>query len=214
MMPGGGGGRVEAVQWSGPTATRIGSPPPDSRSAVIVPEPDRAHISEAAADRGLDLEEIREDSRSSAWTVSVVVDADGGVPLDVLAELSGALDALAESWGDPDRAVTLEVTSRGADAPLTEPRHWRRARGRLVELTYAGSATGPSPARVGDLDEAAGSVVLVSRSGRTVRADSVALEQVAHAVIRVEFRPPPEDEVDLLSGPGESGRGVREGENR
>jgi ribosome maturation factor RimP len=32
----------------------------------------------------------------------------------------------------------LEVTSPGVDRPLTEPRHWRRALGRLVKVAVDG----------------------------------------------------------------------------
>ncbi|MGN0102188.1 ribosome maturation protein RimP [Dietzia sp. CH92] len=181
---------------------------------MIVPEPDRAHILEAVSDRGLDLEDIREDSRSSTWHVTIVVDGDSGVSLDDLAELSTALDPLAERWGGPDRPVTLEVTSRGVDAPLELPRHWRRARGRQVDITYVPGADGPQRGRIGDLDEEAGVVRLVSGAGRGKKVDSVALEQVDRAVIRVEFRPAPQDELDLLSGPGDAGRGARGGEDR
>ncbi|AWH92240.1 ribosome maturation factor RimP [Dietzia lutea] len=181
---------------------------------MIVPEPDRAHILRAVSDRGLDLEDIREDAGSSAWRVTIVVDGDSGVSLDDLAELSTAVDPLAEGWGGPDRPVTLEVTSRGIDAPLEHPRHWRRARGRQVDLTYVQGAEGPARARVGDLDEAAGVVRLVSGAGRDKKVEPVALEQVARAVIRVEFRPVPQDELDLLSEPGATGRGAREGEDR
>lgn len=181
---------------------------------MIVPEPDRAHIRQAVVDRGLDLEEIREDSRSSTWRVTVVVDGDRGVSHDDLATLSTALDPLAEAWGEDDRAITFEVTSRGVDTPLSEPRHWRRARGRQVDVSYADGASGPATARVGDVDETAAVVRLVSRSGRTPRADSVALEQVARAVIRVEFGPAPEDELALLSDEEAPGHGVREGEDR
>ena len=110
--------------------------------------------------------------------------------------------------------VTLEVTSRGVDAPLEQPRHWRRARGRQVDLVYVDGAEGPSRGRVGDLDEATGVVRIVSRAGRGTTVESVALEQVARAVIRVEFRPAPQEELDLLSEPENPGRGVREGENR
>lgn len=185
-----------------------------SRSTVIVPEPDRAHILRAVSDRGLDLEDIREDARSSAWRVTIVVDGDAGVSLDDLADLSTDLDSLAEGWGGPDRPVTLEVTSRGVDAPLEQPRHWRRARGRQVDLTYVQGAKGPARGRVGDLDEAAGVVRVVSGAGRDKTVVPVALDQVAHAVIRVEFRPAPQDELDLLSEPGDPGRGAREGEDR
>ncbi|EYT63726.1 ribosome maturation protein RimP [Dietzia sp. UCD-THP] len=180
---------------------------------MIVPEPDRAHIRSAVVDRGLELEEIREDSRAAAWHVTVVVDGDSGVTLDDLASLSTDLDAVAEQWGAPDRAVTFEVTSRGVDAPLEAPRHWRRARGRQVDLTYVEGVGGPARGRIGDLDEENGIVRLVSRSGRGMRVDSVPLDGVARAVIRVEFRPAPEDELALLSEPANPGRGGREGED-
>lgn len=181
---------------------------------MIVPEPDRALIRKAVSDRGLELEDVREDTRAATWQVSVIVDGDSGVSLDDLAGLATDLDPLAEGWGDADRPVTLEVTSRGVDAPLDHPRHWRRARGRQVDLVYIDGAEGPSRGRIGDLDESSGVVRIVSRSGRGTRVDSVALEKVAHAVIRVEFRPAPQEELALLSEPENPGRGVREGEDR
>ena len=181
---------------------------------MIVPEPDRAHIRKAVSDRGLDLEELRENDRSTTWQVTVVVDGDGGVSLDVLSELSAEIDPLAESWGGPERSVTLEVTSRGVDAPLQEPRHWRRARGRQVDIDYVDGASGPARGRVGDVDIGAGTVRLVTTSGREITAHSVALVDVARAVIRVEFRPAPQGEIDLLTEVRASGRGMREGDNR
>lgn len=181
---------------------------------MIVPEPDWAQIRKAVSDRGLDLEDIRESTRSSTWQVTVVVDGDSGVSLDDLAELAVDLDPLAERWGGADQPVTLEVTSRGVDAPLEHPRHWRRARGRQVDLAYVDGVDGPTRGRIGDLDEAAGAVRIVSREGRGTRVDSVALEQVARATIRVEFRPAPREELDLLSERENPGRGLREGEDR
>lgn len=181
---------------------------------MIVPEPDRAHIHQAVSDRGLDLEELRENDRSATWQVTVVVDGDSGVSLDTLAALATELDPLAESWGGTEQPVTLEVTSRGVDAPLQEPRHWRRAYGRQVDLAYVDGATGPDRGRVGDLDEPAGTVRIVSKAGRGITANSVTLTDVARAVIRVEFRPAPQVEIDLLSETDASGHGVREGDNR
>ena len=181
---------------------------------MIVPEPDRAHIRKAVSDRGLDLEELRENDSAATWRVIVVVDGDGGVSLDTLANLSTELDPLAEQWGGPNRAVTLEITSRGVDAPLTEHRHWRRAHGRQVDLEYVEGASGPTRGRVGDLDDAAATVRIVSRAGRDINVDSVPLQDVARAVIRVEFKPAPRDELDLLQDPGATGTGVHEGDDR
>src|SRR6266702_4226587 len=45
-----------------------------------------------------------------------------------------------------DFPYTLEVSSPGVDRPLTDPRHWRRAVGRLVQVTAADA--GPISGRV------------------------------------------------------------------
>jgi ribosome maturation factor RimP len=72
--------------------------------------------------------------------VRVVIDRDGGIDLDAVAEASRAIsDALDSADAFGESAYTLEVTSPGVDRPLTEPRHWRRNIGRLVEF---GGTTG------------------------------------------------------------------------
>jgi ribosome maturation factor RimP len=71
--------------------------------------------------------------------VHVVVDLPqeetGGVSLDVIAEISRALSDILDN--DPrgdSRPYDLEVSSPGVGRPLTEPRHWHRARGRMVKV--------------------------------------------------------------------------------
>lgn len=85
---------------------------------------------------GHDLEEITVSQAGRRRVVRVVVDADGGVDLDAIAavsrDVSAALDATDVLGGSP---YVLEVTSPGVDRPLTQPRHWRRAAGRLVRFT-------------------------------------------------------------------------------
>jgi ribosome maturation factor RimP len=81
----------------------------------------------------MDLEGIRVTTAGRRRLLRVVVDADGGVSLDDISaasrELSARLDAATEMGELP---YTLEVSSPGVDRPLTQPRHWRRAIGRLV----------------------------------------------------------------------------------
>ncbi|MDQ1682331.1 MAG: ribosome maturation factor RimP, partial [Frankiaceae bacterium] len=85
---------------------------------------------------GADLEDVQVRAAGRRSVVEVVVDRDGGVTLDDVAEIarvvSEALDA-----DDPlgETPYTLEVGSRGVDRPLTLPRHWRRAIGRLVKVS-------------------------------------------------------------------------------
>src|SRR5918992_1978983 len=94
---------------------------------------------------GYDLEEVTVTPAGKRSVLRVVVDADGGVSLDDVATISrsvsATLDASDVMGSGP---YVLEVTSPGVDRPLTEPRHWRRAAGRLVRapLTAGGQIEG------------------------------------------------------------------------
>jgi ribosome maturation factor RimP len=89
---------------------------------------------------GYDLEEVTTTSAGRRSVVRVVVDRDGGVDLDAVAEVSRVV-SLALDGSDVlgDAPYVLEVTSPGVDRPLTEPRHWRRNIGRMVNT---GEVTG------------------------------------------------------------------------
>ena len=88
---------------------------------------------------GYDLEDVTVTAAGRRSVVRVVVDRDGGIDLDAVAEVSRLVsDALDADDPTGDAPYTLEVTSPGVDRPLTEPRHWRRAAGRLVKATVRG----------------------------------------------------------------------------
>lgn len=109
----------------------------------------REHLLEVLAPvvggAGYDLEDVTVSSAGRRSLVRVTVDADGGIDLDAVAVVSrlvsDALDADAENPSSPRAlggAYVLEVSSPGVDRPLTEPRHWRRAVGRLVKTEHQG----------------------------------------------------------------------------
>jgi ribosome maturation factor RimP len=124
--------------------------------------------------------------------VRVVVDSDSGVGLDDIATVSRRvaleLDEQDEVLGGP---YTLEVTSPGVDRPLTAQRHWKRAHLRAVEITIVEG--GKLSGRIGRADEDAVRV-LVDSDVRDVRYSAV-----DRAVVRVEFRSPPADELQALA---------------
>ena len=97
-------------------------------------------IRPVVAAAGMDLESVRVTAAGRRRLLRVVVDGDEGVSLDdaaaVSRALSAALDAVSVMGDFP---YTLEVSSPGVDRPLTDPRHWRRAAGRLVQVTVADS---------------------------------------------------------------------------
>src|SRR3954465_3991900 len=87
------------------------------------------------AGAGYDLEDVHVTAAGRRSVVRVVVDRDGGLDLDAVAEVSRVVSGvLDETDGTGEAPYTLEVTSPGVDRPLTEPRHWRRAAGRLVRV--------------------------------------------------------------------------------
>ena len=103
----------------------------------------RALAATAAQAAGLVLEGVTITPAGRRRVLRVVVDLPddraGGVPMESVAAASHALSAaLAGSSVMGGAPYVLEVSSPGADRPLTEPRHWRRARGRLVRVTLDG----------------------------------------------------------------------------
>jgi ribosome maturation factor RimP len=102
---------------------------------------------------GMDLESVRVSAAGRRRLLRVVVDCDQGVSLDDAAAISRQLSAALDA--DPvmgDFPYTLEVSSPGVDRPLTDPRHWRRSVGRLVQVTAAEAGTVTGRVAAADLD--------------------------------------------------------------
>lgn len=110
-------------------------------------------IRPVVAAAGMDLESVRVSAAGRRRLLRVVVDSDQGVSLDDAAaisrQLSAALDAGPVMGDFP---YTLEVSSPGVDRPLTDPRHWRRSVGRLVQVTAAEAGTITGRVVAADLD--------------------------------------------------------------
>jgi len=101
------------------------------------------------AEFGLELEAVEIQPVGRRSVLRIVVDGDGpeghGPGVDEIAEATHAVSAaLDESDATGAAPYTLEVSSRGVARPLTEERHWRRNRGRLVKVNLldGGEVTG------------------------------------------------------------------------
>jgi ribosome maturation factor RimP len=116
-----------------------------------LPEPaDLARVLEPVVRAaGMDLESVRVSPAGRRRLLKLVVDADDGVGLDRIAEVSREVSVRLDASGVMGEVpYTLEVSSPGVDRPLTEPRHWRRAQGRLVSAPLAtGDDAAPAAAR-------------------------------------------------------------------
>src|SRR5690625_4124515 len=101
----------------------------------------REVLQPVVAGADLYLEEVSVTGAGKQRRVQIVVDlpdGPGGVDSEALGDLSrdvsNRLDADEDLLPGP---YLLEVTTPGVDRSLTEPRHFRRAQGRLVSVTTA-----------------------------------------------------------------------------
>jgi ribosome maturation factor RimP len=131
---------------------------------------------------GYDLEDVTVTPAGRRSLVRVSVDADGGIDLDAVAEVtravSGALDDETPGGAAFAGPYVLEVSSPGVERPLTEQRHWRRAVGRLVDVEIDAA---PVTGRVLDV---AGDEVTLEISGRR---RTVPLTALGRGKVQVEF---------------------------
>jgi ribosome maturation factor RimP len=135
---------------------------------------------------GADLEDVAITRAGRRSLVRITVDADGGLNLDQVADLSrpvsDAIDSSDLMGADP---WTLEVGTRGVATPLTLPRHWRRNVGRLVKVR-GGLPTGDA--------EVVARLMAADEQSATLRDDDsgtetvVALASVNRAVVQIEFQ--------------------------
>ncbi|KOX14363.1 ribosome maturation factor RimP [Micromonospora profundi] len=191
------GSRDSGPRDDAPRAPRGGAGPRGGGDLAARRTQLRTVIEPVVNDAGYDLEDLSVSRAGRRHVVRVIVDADGGIDLDAVADVSravsAALDAAEESGGDILAGeYQLEVSSPGVDRPLTLPRHWRRNVGRLVKVTVRGAVAlpgqraEPSAGRqltgrvVGADDE---TVQLETDSGR----DSLTYAELGPGRVQVEF---------------------------
>lgn len=164
----------------------MSSPPRDEIVARLRPT-----VAQTVAEVGFDLEELDVQQSGRRRQLKVVIDADDGVDLDDIADVSRALSEVLDEYDHVlVGSYTLEVTSPGVDRPLTKQRHWRRARNRLARilLTDGGELLG----RVGRAEESGVWVLADGRVRRLIYGD------IERAVVEVEFQQPPAEELVKL----------------
>ncbi|CAM3593415.1 ribosome maturation factor RimP [Isoptericola cucumis] len=130
-------------------------------------------------------------------TVDLPEDAVGSVDSDTLGDVSRALSAALDEQDVVAGAYTLEVSTPGTSRALTELRHFKRARTRLVTLRLHDGGT--VEGRLVDVvDEAPGPQLVLEDGTR------VAVDDVRKGKVEVELkRPDAADTDDASDGPAE-----------
>lgn len=134
----------------------------------------------------LDLEEIEVSRAGRRRVLRIIVDSEEGVELDACADLSRAIsEKLDETDVMGEDEYVLEVSSPGADRPLTEHRHYVRATGRLARLTL--NEGGELVARILAVDEEGLDLEVPGVKGRRPTSRRIAFDEIAKARVELEF---------------------------
>ncbi len=156
-------------------------------------------IEPVVAAAGMDLESVRMTVAGKRRLLRVVVDSDHGVSLDDAADVSREVSAVLDASNAlGDVPYTLEVSSPGVDRPLTAPRHWRRARGRLVRVKVTGEGSVEGRLLAADADGVTLGTVL---NGRASGERRFPYADMGAGSVQVEFGRIPDAGLDDFSGP-------------
>lgn len=145
---------------------------------------------------GCEVEDVHIDKRSQPPRIRVIADGDTPLDLESIAELSRTASELLDAADTGWEPYLLEVSSPGVDRPLTAEKHFRRARGRRVELSLGDGTT--VTGRLGAT--APGVVDLVVRAGHGWEVRRLPLADIRKAVVQVEFSAPNARELELVAG--------------
>ncbi|WP_425954435.1 ribosome maturation factor RimP [Xylanimonas sp. McL0601] len=148
----------------------------------------RRVVTPAVDAEGLWLEDVTTTRAGSRSVVRVTVDLPedqvGSLGSDALGEVSRAISAALDADDVVHGVYVLEVSTPGTSRPLTEPRHFRRARTRLVTLTLTDG--GEAAGRLEDVVDDGGEPVLVLDDGARVPVAAVRRGRVEVELKRLE----------------------------
>jgi ribosome maturation factor RimP len=173
----------------------------DEELAVATGLPSQTQVIELLdgefARAGYEIEDVVIDARVQPPRITVIADGDTALDLDTIAELSRSASSVLDAVENIEGGYVLEVSSPGVDRPLTTAKHFRRARGRKIELalTDGTQVTG----RVGEMREDTLSLVVRDDRTRDWTVRPISLDQILKAVVQVEFSPPSQGELELAT---------------
>ena len=145
---------------------------------------------------GYEIEDVVIDERSRPPRITVIAAGDTALNWTPLPRCLVRPRTCWTTERDIGGTYVLEVSSPGVDRPLTSEKHFRRARGRKVDLTLTDGTQ--VSGRVGEIRD--GTVDVVIRDGRNWEVRPIPLSDAAKAVVQVEFSQPPQRELELAGG--------------
>lgn len=132
---------------------------------------------------GFYLEEVQIATPGKRRVVTCVVDGEKSLNLDEVTLISREIAAVLDTapfMGDTP--FTLEVTSPGVDRPLTQPRHWKKNKSRLVRIVMVKGDV--IAGRIIDVQDEA---VLLLVGEKPAEEVTVFFAEIKRALVEIEF---------------------------
>ena len=125
------------------------------------------------AAEGIELDDV--EVLGGGQIVRVTVDADGGLGVDTIADLSRGISRILDEDDPVSGSYTLEVSSPGLERKLARPRHYHKSVGREVTVKTHAPVEGERSHR-GSLVEAGEKTFTIDIDGdpRTIEYEAVA----------------------------------------
>lgn len=152
-------------------------------------------LGEDFARAGFEIEDVRVDITARPPRITLIADGDVALDLDTVADLSRAASERLDAVAGIDGSYVLEVSSPGVARPLTEEKHYRRARGRKAQLTLSDGSqvTG----RLGGVADGVLRLVVRADPRAPFSVREIALGEIVKGVVQVEFSTPSAQELEL-----------------
>jgi len=128
---------------------------------------------------GLEIDSVEVHQAGQRRLVRIRLDGDGpsgtGPTLDEIADATKLISAALDQVDMGPQPYVLEVSSRGVEAPLTTPAHFRRNRGRLVRISLR------------DGRQFEGRIEASDGQDVTIDRQVISIADIAKAQVQVEF---------------------------
>ena len=144
----------------------------------------------AAAEAGLIVDEVRVHGAGKSTRVVITLDlpedAVGSADMDAIATASRGIGAALDAADIIDASYLLEIGSPGVGRPLTERRHFMRARTRLLHIELA--AGGMLTARLTEVDGDTLVLAVDGVKGRPATERRIGIDDVKAARVEPELK--------------------------
>ena len=133
---------------------------------------------------GIEIDDLEVQGGGRSRMIRVTVDAEGGVDVDRIADLSRGMSRILDEDDPFDGSYTLEVGSPGLERALRRPAHYRKSVGREVKITTTETVEGDT--RHHGVVESADDRAVSIRVGEAVRTIPYGIVGKARTVFRWE----------------------------